>query len=785
MLVLAIIISLFTSTLSASATPVTEWWDVTDYAVGTYTNAPAGLTTATPYAGQRVLTGTLNGSALTITHYWGWYVDSPNNTKQRINIYVPSNATDKSAVFFVTNNSGWTSNNYPAAAWNDAFSISTSGANPAQNALAIARGMIVVTYGARSINDAAVAGVYSGHSPATMTDTKAAIRFVKYNMAYGSLPGNPDRVIITGTSGGGALTVQLAASGNHPDYYPSLYQIGALGLDYDGTEYTNNALVGDNVFATVSYCPMQDMTLNDTSAEWDYSDWRIANTATPVGGRTGTAYIYPQWQLNLSTVLKNAFPAYAATYGMTTAEIEAAVGTLVENSLNRYLSGVNNVGEVSAPVTPAALATLLGTNINAYAGTLLDWYEIDSSGKAHFTDYTAFTKYQFYTGQFCKGTPISSGIGLAGGAAAYSYAENYLLGTTSEQHNYVNPATWAMKVGNWGTWADAIFATLPPTATDNEKKAAMFETVGGVLQLKQEAYDAYYANAPADLIFSQAKMASPLYYLTTDAADCDTAPYWYVRHGLRDDGVNFAPHGMLYTAISKNDKIVDFDYQFIVNQQHAGSYDNIVAFEWVDAALAEAATTKVNITGPSAVTYLPGKTVTYTVSLVNAPDVTAAQLTLRLYGDYLYTKDFAGLNGFEEVGGTSWVNVGGGIWEGTFVLAGSGASGNIDVFQIELDLVGLLGVTAVELADFKIAFEGNWVDFTEGIMIVATVISQWFSPYDLNEDGVVDLRDISIAMMYYMAEAGDANWAEAVIADVNEDGVVDIEDLILIRSNFT
>ena len=198
-------------------------------------------------------------------------------------------------------------------------------------------------------------------------------------------------------------------------------------------------------------------------------------------------------------------------------------------------------------------------------------------------------------------------------------------------------------------------------------------------------------------------------------------------------------------------------------------------------------TTTVNITGPAAVTSVAGAFATYKVSVTDVYGLTAVQLTLRVNGSFFSTKASAGLDGFSSVGNIEWVEIGSGsdIYEGTIVLASSGSSGDIDVFEIELWLTGLLGVTEVELVDFKMAYEGGWVDFTDGNMVVVTSINQWFSPYDLNQDGVIDLRDISLAMMYYFAETGDANWAEAVIADVNEDGVVDIEDLVLIRANFT
>lgn len=50
------------------------------------------------------------------------------------------------------------------------------------------------------------------------------------------------------------------------------------------------------------------------------------------------------------------------------------------------------------------------------------------------------------------------------------------------------------------------------------------------------------------------------------------------------------------------------------------------------------------------------------------------------------------------------------------------------------------------------------------------------SASDLNDSDTVDIADLSIALSYYRAEAGDANWAEASRADLNFDNIVDLTD---------
>ena len=192
----------------------------------------------------------------------------------------------------------------------------------------------------------------------------------------------------------------------------------------------------------------------------------------------------------------------------------------------------------------------------------------------------------------------------------------------------------------------------------------------------------------------------------------------------------------------------------------------------------------VYITGPATVTASAGATATYTVSVENAPDVTAAQLTVKVDGDFFETNSYAGIGGFFGVGNLAWTDNGDGTWSGEIVLAGE-ATGDFNVFEITFNLKGLLGTTVVELEDFKIAYDGKWISFDYGADTVTTTIVKWYSQYDVNHDEVIDLRDISYAMMFYMAQNGDANWAEASVCDVNGDGIVDIEDLILIRANFT
>ncbi|MFR5370887.1 MAG: dockerin type I domain-containing protein [Eubacterium sp.] len=57
--------------------------------------------------------------------------------------------------------------------------------------------------------------------------------------------------------------------------------------------------------------------------------------------------------------------------------------------------------------------------------------------------------------------------------------------------------------------------------------------------------------------------------------------------------------------------------------------------------------------------------------------------------------------------------------------------------------------------------------------------------YDVNQDGTIDLLDITEAQRYYRADKNSSNWNDASKCDFNDDGRIDIEDYMAIWLNFT
>ena len=209
----------------------------------------------------------------------------------------------------------------------------------------------------------------------------------------------------------------------------------------------------------------------------------------------------------------------------------------------------------------------------------------------------------------------------------------------------------------------------------------------------------------------------------------------------------------------------------------------------------------VTINGPTAVASGGGAVVNYTISARNMPAVNGIELEFEVDGDFVSSKEFAALSGFSIIGagnyGTPiyWRNAGN-IWIGKATLldmdsiAGSGVpgtppvSGDFDILELVFNVVdGALGDAAVKLNSIKLSYSGVEIgaDIINGSAV--TRFMQYYSPYDLNKDGVIDIHDITYALQFLLAVPGDPNWDEA--ADVNGDGVVEIADLILILANYT
>ena len=203
----------------------------------------------------------------------------------------------------------------------------------------------------------------------------------------------------------------------------------------------------------------------------------------------------------------------------------------------------------------------------------------------------------------------------------------------------------------------------------------------------------------------------------------------------------------------------------------------------------------ITITGPATVASGAGATASYTISAEYMPLAGGIELEFEVDGNYLSSKEFTALGGFEFFGagnyGTPiyWKNDGSSKWVGKVTLLDmglAGIGGEVDLLNMVFDVKeGALGTAGVKLNYVAISSADGWVDVVYINDAASTEFVQYYSPFDLNHDGVIDLHDITFAMQYLLITSSDIGWDDAKIIDYNNDGKIDINDLILILANYT
>ena len=119
--------------------------------------------------------------------------------------------------------------------------------------------------------------VYTGDAPSCLVDQKNAVRFVKYNILLGNLPGSIDYFVSTGGSGGGAHAVMLAATSDNPDYYAYEAEAGAVGVYQDGDDYVTTVTIdgeevelSDGMWGCMAYSAITSLQEADMAMAFEY-----------------------------------------------------------------------------------------------------------------------------------------------------------------------------------------------------------------------------------------------------------------------------------------------------------------------------------------------------------------------------------------------------------------------------------------------------------------------------------------------------------------------------------
>lgn len=197
---------------------------------------------------------------------------------QYMNIFVPAAYMNGDGTINEAGSvNGYTARTAPIVMYNNCGGWMSSTPGDAKKTL-IREGFVHVDVGARSRDLGA-----NGKAPAACVDQKAAVRMLRLHDAV--IPGDKEKIISCGGSGGGQMSSIIGATGNMTAYYPWLWEIGAAGIKRtaDG-QYIST--IRDDIFASQCYCPIADINNADIAYAWmRYDDPTLSFSGFGVEGQ--------------------------------------------------------------------------------------------------------------------------------------------------------------------------------------------------------------------------------------------------------------------------------------------------------------------------------------------------------------------------------------------------------------------------------------------------------------------------------------------------------------------
>ncbi|MEU9918349.1 subtype B tannase [Streptomyces sp. NPDC051001] len=461
---------------------------------------------------------------------------------QSMNVFVPESAfgNQRAPIYFAVNNAGWMAS-YVKASVTDGASYGSSTSNVGA---ALKSGYVFADIASRSRRLVGADGSSPGKAPSAVVDAKAAVRYLRLNDA--AMPGSAERIVVNGTSGGGALSSILGASGNSTAYDPYLAKIGAAGIDSKG-----RSTLRDDVFAVNAYCPITDLGNADVMYEWLYN---VLGTRDETGSNAASG---------AAAEIAAKFPAYEKSLGLrnpdgtrlTAATMLKTIKYEVIRSAETYMkaNAANTVPDLGENFVLTSGGTGGGgTTTTSYVN---DWLDVDkATNKVVSLDmdkYFAFVATQ----ASLKATPAFDAVGVFGNTT--SGTETNLFGPYTQK--YLNYTEY-----NW----------------DHNDVAGD----GSGLDDTGLTWDEYIRKS-STTVDDQLSLINPMDFVGTKA---DTAPNWYVRNGTRDRDTSFIVSINLDRALAADKDVKDLNYLMAWNQPHAGNYDVPEAMAWIEKAVAKA-----------------------------------------------------------------------------------------------------------------------------------------------------------------------------------------------------
>lgn len=346
-----------------------------------------------------------------------------------------------------------------------------------------------------------------GGAPWGVTDLKAAIRYVRYNKDV--LPGDTDKIVSFGHSGGGAQSAVLGASGDSTLYNPYLEALGAAMKDKEGNP------ISDAPYGTMTWSPITSLDYADAAYEWNLGQFADSNSRAE-----GT------FTQALSQDLAKEYANYINQLGLkhegqALTLAESSEGIYTQGSYATYLEGVINqslnnfLADTSFPYTSDGAGPGGTTESVTYetAQAFIDslnaetqWVTYDAAAnRAKISSLADFAK---YVKTASKSVPAFDALDR-------SLAENAVFGVADANELHFDQLVARLLKNNQAKY-ESLTDWNSQYVTDFESDLAKTDSLGKIIAERQDLYN-------------------PMFYLTSAYSGYQTskpAPHWRIRSGL-------------------------------------------------------------------------------------------------------------------------------------------------------------------------------------------------------------------------------------------------------------
>lgn len=346
-----------------------------------------------------------------------------------------------------------------------------------------------------------------GGAPWGVTDLKAAIRYVRYNKDV--LPGDTDKIVSFGHSGGGAQSAILGASGDSTLYNPYLEALGAAMKDKEGNP------ISDAPYGTMTWSPITSLDYADAAYEWNLGQFADSNTRAE-----GT------FTQALSQDLAKEYANYINQLGLkhegqALTLAESSEGIYTQGSYATYLEGVVNqslnnfLADTSFPYTSDGAGPGGSTESVTYetAQAFID----SLNAETQWVTYDAATNTAKISSlaDFAKYVKTASKSVPAFDALDRSLAENAVFGVADANELHFDQLVARLLKNNQAKY-ESLTDWNSQYVTDFESDLAKTDSLGKSIAERQDLYN-------------------PMFYLTSAYSGYQTskpAPHWRIRSGL-------------------------------------------------------------------------------------------------------------------------------------------------------------------------------------------------------------------------------------------------------------